>query len=296
MTSPEPTLYLDSPNWADYALLDSGNRLKLEQFGPYRFIRPEIQAGWRPALSKNEWQMAHGEFKMGPLPNQGEWQMQQTVEPRWMMQYQGLQFWAKMTPYRHVGIFPEQAALWDWLSTSISSANYPIRVLNLFAYTGIATLFAAAAGAQVTHVDSSKPTVSWARENQELAGLEDRPVRWVVEDAIKYVEREVKRGARYDAIIMDPPVFGRGPKGEIWQFEKSLLRLLDGCRQVLSTSPRFVMITAYTPQSNLTGLTIQMTSMMSGYDGKISAGKTVLVEKSKQRSLEPSIFVRWESA
>jgi 23S rRNA (cytosine1962-C5)-methyltransferase len=284
------------PNWLDYTLLDSGNGLKLEQFGLYRFVRPEVQAAWRPALTHKVWESAHGEFKAESKSDQGAWHFRQPVETRWVMQYRTVKFWVKPTPFRHLGVFPEQAMHWDWLHGLIAGAGRPVKVLNLFAYTGVATLFAAAAGASVTHVDASKPVITWARENQTLSGLSSYPIRWIVEDAVKYVEREVKRDVRYDGFILDPPVFGHGPKGEVWQLSKSLPRLLDGCRSLVSDTPLFVMLTVYTPQSDLPHLATAVGAMMAGHSGSIATGKAVLVEKSAGRVLEPAMFARWQAA
>lgn len=283
-------LRLDSPDWEDYALLDSGDGEKLEQFGAYRVIRPEAQAVWQLALPPAAWEAAHARFQLG---DQGGWQFRQRLPARWEMHYRDLRFWVKAAPFRHLGVFPEQAAHWDWLHERIAGAGRPIRLLNLFAYTGIASLFAAAAGAEVTHVDSSKPAVAWARENQALAGLADRPIRWIVEDAIKYVEREIRRGSRYEAILLDPPPFGRGPKGEVWKFDQSLPRLLEGCHQLLSDSPLCVILTAYTTQAALSELAAAVRRMMVGWEGEVSAGTAVIIEKSAGRVLEPATFVRW---
>ncbi|MBI5929814.1 MAG: class I SAM-dependent methyltransferase [Chloroflexi bacterium] len=288
-----PLLALTSPDWTDYTLLDSGNGLKLEQFGPYRLVRPDDQAKWRPALPKSEWAGAHAQFKLNP-PQDGQWEFRQALPEKWVMHYRELQFYARPTPFRHMGVFPEQAVHWDWMTRLIKNADRPIRVLNLFGYTGIASLFAAQAGAQVTHVDASKPTVAWGRENQTLAGLADKPIRWIVEDAIKYVEREVKRDSHYEGILLDPPPFGHGPKGEIWKFADSLPRLLAGCQQLWGGQPLFMILTAYTTQAELPDLQRAVGKTVAGWGGTIEAGTAELIEKSAGRILQPATFVRWE--
>jgi 23S rRNA (cytosine1962-C5)-methyltransferase len=217
------------------------------------------------------------------------------VPERWLMHYGELAFWARLTPFRHTGVFPEQSPQWDWIDRQIRSASSPVNVLNLFAYTGIATLIAAAAGATVTHVDASRPTVAWARENANAAGLQDRPVRWILDDVLKYVRRESRRGQRYDAIIMDPPVFGRGPKGEIWRFEKSFPLLLQACQEILSDKPRFVLITAYAIQESSLLLYTLLSDWMKSHGGLLTSGELVLQDTAAQRPLSTSIFARWSA-
>ena len=231
---PLPHINLLVPgNWADYELLDSGAGAKLERFGPYRFVRPESGAIWPRTLPEREWAAADGVFATADEEGAGRWEFRRPVDARWAMRYGDLRFWAQPTPFRHLGVFPEQASQWDWISGLIRAAGRPLRVLNLFGYTGLATLAAAAAGASVTHVDASQKAMAWARENQTLSGLADRPIRWLVDDALKFVRREVRREARYDGLIIDPPKFGRGPKGELWKLEESLPELLDACRSLL---------------------------------------------------------------
>lgn len=280
--------------WEDYALLDSGNWLKLEQFGPYHCVRPEDQATWRPTLPPSEWSAAHAQFHLNPSKNEGHWEFHQPLPEKWVMRYRDISFYVRPTPFRHMGVFPEQAVHWDWMGGLIQNADRPIRVLNLFGYTGIASLFAAQAGARVTHVDASKPTVAWARENQALSGLTDKPIRWIVEDAVKYVEREVKRGNHYEGILLDPPPFGHGPRGEIWKFSDSLPRLLEGCRQLWGEQPLFMILTAYTTQADLPHLRQAIGETVAGLGGKIEAGSAELIEKSAGRVLQPATFVRWE--
>jgi 23S rRNA (cytosine1962-C5)-methyltransferase len=290
-------MLLSSPDWRDYALLDSGNGLKLEQYGPYRLLRPEPEAVWSPALGPSEWKNVQAVFKPSAEENGGHWENLQPLPEYWTMQYRDLRFRVQTTASRHLGVFPEQASQWDWISSQVKAAKRPIQVLNLFGYTGLATLAAAQAGARTTHIDASKKVISWARENQALSGLEDRPVRWIVEDALKFVQREARRGTQYDGLILDPPKFGRGPKGEVWEFYKLIPNLLDACRQVMSTEPRFIILTAYAVKASAVTLFNAMQEMSAGWKvgpgGGVSAGEVVLVEKSAGRALSMAIFARW---
>lgn len=212
------------------------------------------------------------------------------------MHYKGLSFHVQTTAGRHLGVFPEQAPHWDWIAGLIISAARPINVLNLFGYTGLATLSAAQAGAKVTHVDASKKAVAWARQNQELSGMVDRPVRWIVDDALKFVQREARREVHYDGIILDPPKFGRGPKGEVWEFFDLFPRLMSGCREVLSTQPLFLVITAYAIRASALSLHYSLNETMSGYQGAISSGELALADSSAERTISLAIYSRWEKA
>lgn len=295
--SEPPRLELvSSPDWEDYELLDSGAGAKLERFGPYRFVRPEMQAVWKPALPESEWKSAHMVFEAEGDEEGAGWKKLKAAEPRWQMRYKGLKFWAQPTPFRHMGVFPEQAAHWDWIGRQIVSVRRPAKVLSLFGYTGLATLAAAASGAAVTHVDASKKAVTWARENQALSGLSDRPVRWILDDALKFVKREIRRGARYDAIVMDPPKFGRGPKGELWKIEESLPVLLDHCRQLLGPSPLFVVLTVYAFRASALSLYHALSEMVADRGGELGAGENILIEQSGGRTLSTSVFARWACA
>ncbi|NTW08780.1 MAG: class I SAM-dependent rRNA methyltransferase, partial [Anaerolineaceae bacterium] len=207
-----------------------------------------------------------------------------------------LRFSVMTTPGRHLGVFPETAAHWDWMAGLIQSAGRPIKVLNLFGYTGLATLAAAAAGASVTHVDASKKSVGWARENQALSGLDTRPIRWIVDDAMKFVQRESRRGVRYDGIILDPPKFGRGPKGEVWEVYKSLPELLESCRLVLSEVPLFVALTVYAVRASAIHLSYALQDALKNQKGNIDSGELVLREKSAGRLLSQAVYSRWESS
>ena len=284
-----------SPNtWADYELIDSGDGAKLERFGKYTLVRPDKGILWPKVLPAKRWDDADAIFQQ-PESGEGHWVQKRPVPERWLMHYGPLSFWARLTPFRHTGVFPEQSPQWDWIDKQIRSAPAPVNVLNLFAYTGIATLAAAAAGATVTHVDASRPTVAWARENANAAGLQDRPVRWILDDVLKYVRRESRRGQKYDGIIMDPPVFGRGPKGEIWRFEKSFPLLLEACKEVLSEHPRFILMTAYAIQESSLLLYNLLCDWMKSNGGQVTAGELVLQDSAAQRPLSAAIYARWSS-
>ncbi|GAB4450102.1 MAG: class I SAM-dependent rRNA methyltransferase [Anaerolineales bacterium] len=304
MTIFSPFTFLESPRWDDYALLDSGDGLKLERFGDYVFVRPEAQAMWRRALV-SEWKNADAVFVPTGEESGGHWDFKRRVEERWKMRYAlppalsstekgEIRFWAMTTPGRHLGVFPETAAHWDWISELIRrSAHKETSVLNLFGYTGLATLAAAAAGAKVTHVDASKKSVGWARENQALSNLTERPIRWIVDDALKFVQREARRGVKYDGIILDPPKFGRGPKGEVWEVYKSLPGLLEACRACLSESPLFVAVTLYAVRASAVHAAQALDSMMKGFGGKIEMGELVTREQSAGRLLSQAVYARW---
>jgi 23S rRNA (cytosine1962-C5)-methyltransferase len=294
MTQTAPKILLQtSPGWEDYELVDSGGGWKLERYGRYLLKRPEPEAVWRPALPEKAWNGAAAQFKPSNEENGGHWHTLRPVDERWVMRYRGLRFWTSLSASRHVGVFPEQAGQWDWLTGQIQSAGRELQVLNLFGYTGLATLAAAAAGARVTHVDASKKVIGWARENQSLSGLEDRPIRWIVDDALKFIQREARRGAGYDGLILDPPKFGRGPKGEVWEFYKLLPELLQACRQVLSKEPRFIVLTAYAVKASGLTLHYAIDEVMRGYSGQTEAGEVVLQESSGGRLLSMAIFGRW---
>jgi 23S rRNA (cytosine1962-C5)-methyltransferase len=236
------------------------------------------------------------------------------VEEKWAMRYpltippavptfsggkwgdeRGVRFWAMTTSGRHLGVFPECAAHWDWSVELIRKANRSVKVLNLFGYTGLATLAAAAAGAQVTHVDASKKSVAWARENQALSGLTEKPVRWIVDDALKFVQREARRGNKYESILLDPPKFGRGPKGEVWEIYKSLPKLLDACRQVLSDRPLFVIVTVYAVQASALHVGQALRELMRDFGGTVESGELVTREQSAGRLLSQAVYSRWLS-
>ena len=296
-TSPTFTL-LEADNWQDYELFDSGDGQKLERFGKYIFSRPESQAMWSRALPASEWNNAHAVFQPSGEESGGHWDFKKRVDEKWVMSYplpqlSEIKFSAMTTPGRHLGVFPEVASHWDFMADTVRKAGRQPNILNLFGYTGLASLAAAAAGASVTHVDASKKSVTWARENQELSGLKEKPIRWVVEDAIKYVQREEKRGVKYDGIILDPPKFGRGPKGEIWEVYKSLPNLLDMCRACLSNNPLFVIVTVYAVRASAIHVAQAVDEMMKKYKGETDSGELVTREKSANRLLSQAVYARW---
>jgi 23S rRNA (cytosine1962-C5)-methyltransferase len=296
---------LESSRWNDYALLDSGDGLKLERFGKYVFVRPETQAMWRRAASEVEWGKAHAVFQPTGEESGGHWIVKKQMEEKWKMKYplpaatgkghHELSFWAMTTPGRNLGVFPEVAVHWDFMVDKIQTSPQPPKVLNLFGYTGLATLAAAAAGAQVTHVDASKKSVAWARSNQSLSRLDDKPVRWIVDDALKYVQREARRGTRYDGIILDPPKFGRGPKGEVWEIYKSLPNLLEACREIVSQQPIFVVVTVYAVRASAIHVAQALEDTMFGFHGEVAAGELVTRDESAGRYLSQAVYARWQA-
>ena len=230
--------------WKDYEVIDTSDGEKLERWGNYTLVRPDPQVIWNTPKSDRRWRTYDGRYARSNTGG-GQWSEKRLPE-RWQVEYGPLTFNVKPMNFKHTGIFPEQAVNWDFSMEQIKNAGRPVSVLNLFAYTGGATLAAAAAGASVCHVDAAKGMVSWARENAKSSGLEDAPIRWIIDDCAKFVEREIKRGRRYDAIIMDPPSYGRGPSGEIWKLEKDLYPFLQLVTGVLSDDPLFFIINSYT--------------------------------------------------
>ena len=289
-----PLILEVAPN-ADYALLDSGDGRKLEQYGPYRIVRPEGQAIWRPALPEKEWNRADAIFT-GNTDEEGigRWHFPRNpLGETWPMKHDGIDYLGRFTSFRHVGVFPEQASHWDHMAGLIENARRPVKVLNLFGYTGLASLVAARAGAEVTHVDASKKAIGWARENQEVARLTSKPIRWIVEDAMKFAEREERRGSRYDIILFDPPAYGRGPKGEVWQLFEHLPALADICRSILTPKPLAVVLTAYSIRASFFAIHALMRDTFAGMGGTVESGELIIREKSAGRALSTSLFSRW---
>lgn len=273
---------------ADFALLDCGAGRKLERCGPYRFIRPEPQAMWAPASS--DW-AADGEFIGGADEDGGgRWHLQPNVPPQWPIDQAGVRLYARCTPFRHLGFFPDMAPHWARLSALPSGS----RVLNLFGYTGAATLVAAKAGAEVVHVDASKKAVVQARENADLSGLADRPIRWIIDDARKFVARETRRGQRYDAIVLDPPKFGRGPDGETWNLASDLAPLVADCLRLLDDRSQFLILTTYAVRLSAIALQELVTSLAGHLPGQVRAGEMVLREERRGLLLPTAIFAIWE--
>jgi len=289
-----PLILEVAPN-ADYTLIDSGDGEKLEQYGPYRIVRPEGQAIWRRALPESEWSRADAVFT-GDTDEEGmgRWRFPKApLGETWPMKHDGIHYLGRFTSFRHVGVFPEQATHWDHMASLIERARRPVRVLNLFGYTGLASLVAARAGAEVTHVDASKKAIGWARENQEVAGLTQKPIRWIVEDAMKFAEREARRGSHYDIVLFDPPAYGRGPKGEVWQLFEDLPALTDLCRQILTPKPLAVVLTAYSIRASFFAIHALMRDSFAGMGGTVESGELIIREKSAGRALSTSLFSRW---
>ncbi len=279
-----------APAFADYSLIDSGHGQRLEKWGEYIIKRPDPQAIWRPSQSLDKWQRIDAWYKTEGN-GKGGWMFNKRIPDRWVIQYKHLKFYVHLTPFKHTGVFPEQAAQWDYLTLKIQkSANVP-NILNLFAYTGGATLAASAAGARVTHLDSSRPALTWARENQQLSGLADKPIRWIPDDAIKFTAREIKRGTKYDGIIMDPPVYGHGPSGEKWDFYNDFPKLLQNCKQLLSDKPIFLIVNAYALSASSLMLHHLLTDLNLG--GTVESGELALREDLSKRLLSTGIFARW---
>jgi len=286
---------LTSPAWEDYELVDSGDGYKLERFGPYLFKRPEPEAIWQPSKSDKVWNQAHSEFIPSAEKNGGHWTENQKMKDRWQMKYRDMTFWVQKTASRHLGVFPEQAIQWDWIREQVHTSHRNLKVLNLFGYTGMASLAAAQAGASVTHVDASRKVNLWGQENQALSGISDQSIRWLVDDAFKFVKREIRRNSQYDGIILDPPKFGRGPKGEVWEFYKILPDLLDSCRQILSNKPVFILLTAYAIKASSLTLYYGIEQMMRKFKGETSVGEVVLNEKNGNKAISMAIYGRWTS-
>lgn len=289
-----PLVKLIGEGWDDYGLIDSGGGRKLERYGPYRFIRPEPQAMWQPALPEAEWDKADGEFiPASDDDGGGRWYFNKPVpQEGWPLEWREARFMASCTPFRHLGFFPDMAPVWDWLRGKVEGKADPA-FLNLFGYTGVGSQALASVGAQVTHVDASKKSVTQARENAAYADMADKPIRWIIDDAGKFVAREVRRGKRYDAILMDPPKFGRGPNGERWQLEEGLAGLLADCRQLLDADSRALFLTVYAVRMSALSLGELMRQLFADLPGQVECGELVVKEEARGLLLPTAIFARW---
>ncbi|GGH41910.1 class I SAM-dependent methyltransferase [Paenibacillus silvae] len=282
-------------NWKDYEVIDTGGGEKLERWGDVILRRPDPQIIWPLENETHEWRQAHGHYHRSSSGG-GSWDMKKPIPERWTIGYENLKFHIKPTSFKHTGLFPEQAANWSWMMDKIANAGRPISVLNLFAYTGGATVAAAYAGASVVHCDAAKGMVQWAKENVQLSGLADRPVRFITDDVFKFVQREQRRGNKYDAIIMDPPSYGRGPNGETWKLEENLYPFLKSCMTILSDNPLFMLVNSYTTGISSTVLRNMLTMTMSAkYGGQITAGEIGLPITRSGLDLPCGILGRWES-
>lgn len=280
-------------NWKDYEVLDTSCGEKLERWGKYLLVRPDPQVIWNTPKKNPGWNKKNGHYHRSSKGG-GEWEFFHLPD-EWNIHYKELTFRLKPFSFKHTGLFPEQAVNWDWFSSLIREANRPVSVLNLFAYTGGATLAAAKAGARVTHVDASKGMVTWAKENAAASGLGDAPIRWLVDDCVKFVEREIRRGNTYDAIIMDPPSYGRGPKGEIWKIEESIFPFIEQTAKILSKDAIFYLINSYTTGLQPAVLSYMIhTAIVPGFGGQVSADEIGLPVKANGLVLPCGASGRWQ--
>ncbi len=287
---------LETAGFADYALIDSGDGLKLERYGRYRIVRPEPQAMWRRKAPIGDWEEADAVFTGGKdEDSDGRWRFPRPIAEEWPMRFGDVSYIGRFTAFRHVGVFPEQAAHWTWIEDRLKAADRPTKVLNLFGYTGIASLLAAKAGATVTHLDASKKAIAWARENQAASKLDDLPIRWICDDAMKFVRREERRGNRYDGIILDPPKFGRGPNGEVWDIFLDLAETMRICRTLLSDEASFLVLTAYSIRASFVSIHEIAAQELAGLPGTLESGELLLREESAGRLLSTSLYSRWSA-
>jgi 23S rRNA (cytosine1962-C5)-methyltransferase len=285
---------LAMPGIADYALIDSGEGRKLERFGRVTTDRPEPQAMWRPTGDAALWRGADARFKAKGEEEGGRWQTDTPLPPSWPLRVAGVSLLCRLTAIRHVGIFPEQLVHWQWMQRVLRQrAGETPRVLNLFAYTGVASLIAAAAGAEVTHVDASKTAIAWAKQNQAASGLGAASIRWILEDARKFAAREVRRGKTYHVILIDPPKFGRGPSGETWEIFDHLPALLRDCAHLLTGVPAGLVLTTYAVRASALAFGELLAECMLGRHGELEAGELVIKEQSGGRLLPTSHYARW---
>jgi 23S rRNA (cytosine1962-C5)-methyltransferase len=289
----ESPLIMAGEGWADYGLVDSGHGRKLERYGQHRFVRPEPQAMWTPRLA--DWQ-ADGEFVPGSDDDGGgKWRFERSVpQDGWPLSWNEVRFTAQCTPFRHLGFFPDMAPVWDWMRGQLAGRP-DAATLNLFGYTGVGTLALSECG-PVTHVDASKKSVAQARENAALSGMAERPVRWLVDDAAKFAAREVRRGKRYDGIILDPPKFGRGPDGEVWRLEEGLSGLVADCRRLLDADSRFLFLTVYAVRMSSLALGGLLAQLFADLPGTVQHGDLAVREEGEGARLLPTaIFARWSN-
>lgn len=286
---------LVADGWADYALLDSGDGRKLERLGRHVLDRPDSQAIWRPSLPPARWAAADARFLAGrEEEGSGRWETAAGAPPSsWPIDYGPVRIEAQLTAFRHLGIFPEQQVHWDTVAEVVRARSGDIAVLNLFGYTGMASLLPAAGGARVTHVDASKKAIAWARVNQELSGLSAAPIRWICDDAARFAAREVRRGSRYDVIVLDPPKYGRGPKNEVWRLEEQLPQLLADCRALMDARSSMLVLTAYATHLSMLTLQRLVEHAFADLPGRIAVGEMALREEATGRLLPTSLYVRW---
>ncbi|HEY4300989.1 MAG TPA: class I SAM-dependent methyltransferase [Candidatus Didemnitutus sp.] len=302
MTIDRPGLIV-ADRWKDYQLLDCGDGMKMEKWGPYTLVRPDPQIIWPREGAKEKgahggWTGWDGYYHRSEAGG-GKWEYRRPLPDHWTIGYGSVTFRIQPTSFKHTGLFPEQAVNWDWFSERIRAARAAgreVRVLNLFGYTGAATVAAAAAGASVCHVDAAEGMVKWCRENAALSGLGEAPIRYIVDDCLKFVRRELKRGRKYDAIIMDPPTYGRGGGGELWKLEDHLWGLLSECREVLSDRPLFFLVNAYTARLSPSVVVNLLAGILGDAGGRIHGGEVGLPARRDGKILPCGIFGRWEAA
>jgi 23S rRNA (cytosine1962-C5)-methyltransferase len=287
------SLQLVSPaDWTEYRLLDSGDGYRLEKFGQYTIARPDPQVLWPKTLPPEIWNKADAFFER-TREDKGQWSFRRSLPEEWILPWRDVNCAVKPTPYKHMGVFPEQSAHWAWMHDILTQAKTQPQVLNLFAYTGMASVVAAKAGAKVTHVDASRAAIGWAKKNQEVSNLPDDSIRWILDDVMKFVAREVRRGTKYDGIIMDPPVYGHGPKGERWEFKTLLPELLDMCQQLMSDRPLFVLVNAYAVSISALTLGNVLSSVMASHEGQVTQGELTLLPENGTAELSTGIWARW---
>ena len=279
--------------WKDYEVIDTSTGEKLERWGDYILVRPDPQVIWNTPKNNAGWRKKNGHYHRS-VKGGGEWEFWNLPE-EWSIHYKELTLHLKPFSFKHTGLFPEQAVNWDWFSELIRNAGRPIKALNLFAYTGGATLSAAKAGANVTHVDASKGMVAWAKENAAASGLKGAPIRWLVDDCVKFVEREIRRGNQYDAIIMDPPSYGRGPKGEIWKIEESIYPFIELTTQILTDKPLFYLVNSYTTGLQPAVLTYMLSTELKKFGGHVDSQEIGLPVSSNGLVLPCGASGRWEA-
>ena len=273
--------------WADWGLIDCGNGQKLERYGPYKVVRPEPQAMWAPA--SEDWDPDATFVPGSDEEGGGRWVQHRPVPKQWELSSGAVKFNASLTPFRHLGFFPDMAPQWDWMRERSSDAD----VLNLFGYTGVGTLQLGDASARLVHVDASKKSVEQGKDNARLSGMDDRPSRWIVDDASKFTAREVRRGRRYDGILLDPPKFGRGPEGEVWRLEEDLASLLADCRRLLAENSRFLVLTVYAVRMSALAIGELVKQTLGDLGGTVEMGEMAVREETRGLLLPTAIFARW---
>ncbi len=293
---PDTLALVATAGFPDYTLLDSGHGRKLERFGTVVIDRPEPQAMWQPRLPAEAWSAAQAVFSGGEDEDKGRWRIDRPVPDSWPVAVGGVTMLCRLSAFRHLGLFPEQLPHWQWMLDGLGRiTDGPPRVLNLFAYTGAASLIAARMGAEVVHVDASKKAIAWARENQAASRLENAPIRWILDDARKFVSREVRRGRTYHVILVDPPKFGRGPGNEVWDLFEHLPALMHDCAQLLDPKSARLCLTAYAIRASALAIDGLVREVLDGRSGHIESGELAIIEQSAGRAIGTSLFTRWSS-